>query len=190
MLNPRVLVPVSDGSEEIETVVIADVLRRAGVDVVLARVPAAGVADAVITASRGVRLVTDRPLSACLDADWNAVVLPGGLPGAEHLRDSAELTNLLRRHDGAGRILAAICAAPAVVLAHHGLLRGRRATCHPSLRHELPVGSRNDAPVVVDGSLVTSQGPGTAVAFAVALVGQLCGADKKDEIAAQLLLSR
>lgn len=190
MIGPRALVAVSDGTEEIEAVGVVDVLRRAQVEVVVARVPAAGAVDPVITASRGVRLVSDRPLADCLDGSWDAVVLPGGMPGAEHLRDSPELIALLRRQDGAGRLVAAICAAPAVVLAHHGLLRGRQATCFPSLRHKLPVESRNDARVVVDGNLVTSQGPGTALEFAVTLVGLLCGRDKRDEIAGQLLLDR
>ena len=190
MIDPRVLVPVSDGCEEIEAVATIDVLRRAGVEVTVARVPSPDSRGEAVTASRGVRLLTDRPLSACLDIAWDAIVLPGGMPGAEHLRDASDLTALLRWQDEAGRIVAAICAAPAVVLERHGLIRGRQATCFPSLRHKLPVGSRNDARVVVDGNLVTSQGPGTALEFAVTLVGLLCGRDKRDEIAAQLLLNR
>ena len=190
MIDPRVLVPASDGSEEIEVVSIVDVLRRAGVEVVLAGVPSRDGDGETVTASRGVRLLTDAPLTACLDRDWDAVVLPGGMPGAEHLRDDPDLVALLRRQDAAGRLVAAICAAPVVVLAWHDLIRGRQATCFPALRHKLPVGSRNDARVVVDGNLVTSQGPGTALEFAVVLVGILCGAEKRDEIASQLLHQR
>jgi 4-methyl-5(b-hydroxyethyl)-thiazole monophosphate biosynthesis len=186
---PRVLVPVSDGSEEIETVGIVDTLRRAGVEVTLARVPSPGAADLELTASRGVRLVADRLLADCLDETWDAVVLPGGLPGAEYLRDDADLVSLLRDRLAAGRLVGAICAAPVTVLAEHDLLDGRRATCFPSLAEWLPADSYRDERVVVDRDLVTSQGPGTALEFAVTLVGLLCGEAKRDEIAAQLLMA-
>ncbi len=188
MMRPCVLVAVSDGTEELEAVNVIDVLRRAEIEVTAARVASPAGCDPTITASRGVRLVADRPLAACTGDDWDAVVLPGGMPGAEHLRDDADLVGLLRRQDAAGRIVAAICAAPAVVLAHHDLLRGRKATCFPAMRHLLPAGSRNDGRVVVDGSLVTSQGPGTAMEFALALVGLLRGRDVRDTVAAGLLL--
>jgi len=189
MSAPRVLVPVSDGSEEIETVGVVDTLRRAGVEVTVARVPSPGGSELEVIASRGVRLVADRALDECLDTGWDAVVLPGGLPGAEHLRDSEALTELLRAHNSAGGLLGAICAAPVTVLAEHGLLDGRRATCFPTLAEWLPAASYCDERVVVDGQLVTSQGPGTALEFAVTLVDLLCGAEKRDEIASQLLLA-
>ncbi len=187
-MNPRVLVPVSDGSEEIEAVSVVDVLRRAEVDVTVARVPVGPDDGLQLTASRGVHLVADVLLDACVDQDWDAIVLPGGLPGAEHLRDCEALADLLRRHDGQDRWLAAICAAPVMVLVEHDLLRGRRATCFPNLAEWLPAASRTDERVVIDGHLITSQGPGTALAFAITLVGVLCGDEKRDEIAAQLLL--
>lgn len=188
MSAPRALVPVSDGSEEIEAVGIIDTLRRGGIEVTVARVPSPCGSNLELTASRGVRLMADRALAECLDTEWDAVVLPGGLPGAEHLRDSEELTALLQAHVAAGRLLGAICAAPVTVLAEHGLLDGRHATCFPTLAEWLPADSRRDERVVVDGTLVTSQGPGTALEFAVTLVGILCGPEKRDEIAAQLLL--
>ncbi|MCP4572291.1 MAG: DJ-1/PfpI family protein [bacterium] len=188
MSPPRVLVPISDGSEEIEAVCIVDTLRRAGVEVTVARVPSPGGEGPEVTASRGVRLVADALLDECAVTAWDAVVLPGGLPGAEYLRDSEPLTELLRTHADAGRLLGAICAAPVTVLAEHGLLDGRRATCFPALAEWLPAGSHCDERVVVDGPLVTSQGPGTALEFAIVLVGILCGDDKRAEIASQLLL--
>ncbi|HPF70838.1 MAG TPA: DJ-1/PfpI family protein [Candidatus Krumholzibacteria bacterium] len=188
MLRPRVLVAVSDGSEEIEAVAVIDVLRRAEVAVTVARVPSAAGAGQEVLASRGVRLGTDRPIAACTAESWDAIVLPGGMPGAEHLRDDTDLLGLLRRQVAERRLVAAICAAPAVVLAHHGLLHGRQATCFPGMRHLLPVGSRNDGRVVIDGGLVTSQGPGTALEFAVVLVGLLCGDEVRERVAAGLLL--
>lgn len=189
MTVPAVLVPVSDGSEEIETVCIVDVLRRAGVEVTLARVPSPQGDGPGITASRGVRLVADAPLADCTGREWDAIVLPGGLPGAEYLRDDASLVRLLRDQLDAEKLVGAICAAPVTVLAEHGLLGGRRATCFPALAEWLPAESRSDDSVVEDGPLITSRGPGTALAFALALVERLCGADKRREIADELLLT-
>jgi 4-methyl-5(b-hydroxyethyl)-thiazole monophosphate biosynthesis len=189
MPAPTVLVPVSDGSEEIETVCIVDVLRRAGADVTLARVPSPQGDGPQLTASRGVRLVADAALADCTGRTWDAIVLPGGLPGAEHLRDDDALVAMLRDQLAAGRLVGAICAAPVMVLAEHGLLAGRRATGFPTLAAWLPDEVRCDDAVVEDGPLVTSRGPGTALAFAVALVGRLCGPDKRREIADELLLT-
>jgi 4-methyl-5(b-hydroxyethyl)-thiazole monophosphate biosynthesis len=127
MMIKHVLVPIADGTEEIEAVTIIDVLRRAGADVTVASVN-----DLQVTASRGVRLVADCLIGQCVDRDHDLVVLPGGMPGAEHLRDSRELKRILQHHSDAGRLLGAICAAPAVVLEPHGLLENRKATCHPN----------------------------------------------------------
>ncbi len=181
-----VLVPVADGSEEMETVVVVDTLRRAGAAVTMAAVVegvAGGGLD--VTCSRGVRLVADKPLASCRDETWDLVVLPGGLPGAEHLRDSRTLLHILRAQSAAGRPYAAICAAPGCVLAAHGLLAGRAATAHPTFMDPLP-DPREDR-VVVDGGVVTSRGPGTALEFALVLVGVLFGDGKRREIAREML---
>ena len=189
-VRPRALVPIADGTEEIEAVGIIDVLRRAGVEVVVAGVGPAGIpaTSLTVTASRGVRLVADTTLEAVAAQEFDAIVLPGGLPGAGHLRDSDTLKTLLAAQDAAGRLVAAICAAPVVVLQAHGLLRGRGATCFPGLREQLDPASRRYGRVVSDGNLLTSQGPGTALAFALAIVAHLCGRVRRDEVAAQLLV--
>lgn len=183
-MSKRVLVPVADGSEEIEAVCIIDVLRRAGAEVTVA-----SVGNLQIVASRGVKIVADCLISECLGRDWDLVVLPGGIPGAEHLRDSADLARILRRQSERGGLYGAICAAPAVVLQHHGLLAGRRATAHPAFIGALrEVGETSR--VVVDGGCVTSRGPGTAIEFAIELVAQLFGPDRAREVAAPMVLPR
>ena len=183
-MGQMVLVPVADGTEELEAVAIIDVLRRAGAKVTVASV--SGVRQ--ITASRGVVIVADALIADCTDTEYDLVVLPGGIPGAEHLRDSVDLTRILKRQAGKGRLFGAICASPAVVLEHHGLLAGRRATCHPGFVDHLKRRDRVDERVVVDGNCITSRGPGTAVEFALVLVEQLFGKDKGEEVAGPLVM--
>ena len=183
--RPKVLVPVADGSEEIEAVCIIDVLRRAGADVTVA-----SVGNRQITASRGVRIVADCQIEDCQTVDFDLIALPGGMPGAEHLRDSQTLLDLLRRHQAADGWYGAICAAPAVVLSHHGLLGGRRATSHPAFIEQLEDGQAVGSRVVVDGKCVTSQGPGTAIEFALTLVALLMGDARAAEVAAPMVLAR
>jgi 4-methyl-5(b-hydroxyethyl)-thiazole monophosphate biosynthesis len=184
MTNKSVLVPVADGSEEIEAVTIIDVLRRAGAEVVVASVN-----KLQITASRGVKLVADCLIAECAERSFDLVVLPGGIPGAEHLRDNPILKQILMNQADRGGFYGAICAAPAVVLETHGLLRNRRATTHPNFVDRLENASAVDSPVVVDGKCVTSRGPGTALAFALELVALLYGAEQRDAVAAPMVIS-
>ncbi|MDL2275684.1 DJ-1/PfpI family protein [Desulfosarcina sp. OttesenSCG-928-G10] len=178
-MEKTVLVPVADGTEELEAVAIIDVLRRAGARVTVASVSQ----NRKITASRGVVLVADTTLDTCTDQTFDLIALPGGLPGAEHLRDSADLTRLLKHQHRENRLIGAICASPAVVLAFHGLLEGRSATCHPSCQDQLTPAAYVHAPVVTDGNCVTGRGPGAAVDFALELVSRLYGPEKRDAVA-------
>jgi len=184
MGKKSVLIPVADGTEELEAVAIIDVLRRAGAAVTVASVTG----NRQITASRGVVMVADVLIEECLEMEFDLVVLPGGIPGAEHLRDSADLTHILTRQREKKRLYGAICASPAVVLEHHGLLKGRQATCHPGFVDHLETKDRVDDRVVVDGNCLTSRGPGTAVEFALALVEGLYGKDKCEEVAAPMVI--
>lgn len=184
-MTKKVLVPIADGIEELEAVTIIDVLRRAGADVTVA-----SVRERQITASRGVKLVADKLICDCVNEVYDLIALPGGLPGAEYLRNSSELTKMLKDQAGSGRFYAAICASPACVLKTHGLLAGKKATCYPSLLSDLPTVQAVDEPVVVDGNCITSQGPGTALAFALKLVELLFEPEKSKEIADALLVSR
>jgi len=181
-MSKTVLVPIADGSEEIEAVCIIDVLRRAG-----AQVTVASVDGLQVTASRGVKLVADTLIADCAAETYDLIVLPGGMPGAEHLRDSVALTQLLRQQQTAGRLYAAICAAPVVVLKHHGLLERRPATAHPSCSQQLENQSAVDERVVVDGTCVTSRAPGTAIEFALQLVEMLFDKARAQKVAGPML---
>ena len=174
-------VPIADGIEELEAVTIIDVLRRGGVQVTVGSVES----PPQITASRGVKLTADRPVSNCTGETYDLIALPGGLPGAEHLRDCGPLIEMIKKQKVEGRLYAAICASPAVALAPHGLIDDRKATCYPSMMEKLP--NPEGGIVVVDENCITSQGPGTAVRFALILVSLLCGQAKADEVASAML---
>ena len=183
-MQKTALVPVADGTEELEAVAIIDVLRRAGAAVTVASVSG----KRQITASRGVVIVADALIEDCATMDFDLVVLPGGIPGAEHLRDSVDLIGLLKRQRDKEGLYGAICASPAVVLEHHGLLEGRQATCHPGFVDHLSARDQIESRVVTDGNCLTSRGPGTAVEFALELVERLYGRDKREEVAAPMVV--
>jgi len=185
-MTKKVLIPIANGSEEIEAVCTIDVLRRAGADVTVASVED----SQQVTASRGVKLVADCLIADCADATFDLIAVPGGMPGAEHLRDSATLTRLLLAQQKAGRLYAAICAAPVVVLQHHGLLQGRQATCHPSVAGQLRSPQAMEQRVVADGPCITSRAPGTAIEFALELVEALYGADKAVQVGEHMLAKK
>lgn len=133
--------------------------------------------------------MADKSIESCERNSYAAIVLPGGMPGAAHLRDCPALSRMLADQDRAGRLVAAICASPVVVLQSQGLLRGRGATCYPGMREQMEAASRRPGRVVQDGNLLTSQGPGTALEFTLAVVAHLCGPGRRSEIAAQLLMA-
>ncbi|MBC2732219.1 DJ-1 family glyoxalase III [Thiobacillus sp.] len=177
----KVLVPLADGCEELEAVTIIDLLRRAGIEVV-----SAGLNPGVVKASRGVQLVPDMTLDGALQDDYDMVVLPGGMPGAAHLKEDARILRLLKDMAAAGKYTAAICAAP-MVLAEAGVLEGRQATSYPGFLDALPGVTVSTAAVVQDGKVLTSRGPGTAMDFALALIETLAGADKRQQVEAALV---
>ena len=181
-MSKKVLVPIADGMEEIEAACIIDVLRRAG-----AFVTVASVDSLQITASHGVKIIADKLISDCASDTYDLIALPGGMPGAERLRDSKELELMLKRQQREGRLYAAICASPAVVFQHHGLIGLRKATCYPSLANQLDNTDAVKSRVVVDDECITSQGPGTALEFAIKLVELLFGKQKAKEVALPML---
>jgi protein deglycase len=174
----RVLVPLAQGCEELEAVTITDLLTRGGVEVVTA-----GLDGRPVKASRGMTLLPETTIDAVMEQDFDMIVLPGGLPGADHLNDDSRIHRILKRLSAEGKYTAAICAAPKV-LATAGLLDGRKATSYPGALAgmDLPRVDVQLERVVRDDKVITSQGPGTAMDFALELVELLVGKTKRDEV--------
>lgn len=182
-MSKKVLVVLAEGFEEIEAITPIDVLRRAGLEVTIA-----GVGGHQITGSHGITVETDTTIEEIEELP-DAIVLPGGMPGAENLSKSETLMALLKSMDGEGRQIGAICAAPAVALASTGILDGRKATCFPGFesRFGQAIVFSPDR-VVVDGNITTSRGPGTALEFALALAGRLAGAEMQQDLSERMLV--
>jgi len=178
---PRVLVPLAKGCEELEVVAVVNILRRAGVSVVLAQLEEGPVKGGMSIALQG-----DCVLNEVLEEDFDMLVLPGGNEGTRRLSEDTRIAAKARQMAHANRFVAAICAAPKV-LAQAGLLDGKKATCYPGCLDAFPFVLKEPHPVVRDGYFITSRGPGTALAFALGLVEALLGAQRREEIAQQII---
>ena len=177
----RALVPVANGVEDIETVTIIDVLRRAQIEVTVASIER----ETTVTCARGCKLIADTTLNEVKKETFELIAVPGGSQGAAALGKNRALIEMLKANRSNRRWYAAICAAPALVLAQNDLLEGKRATCYPNFKDQLP--RYIEAPVVVDGHCITSQGPGTALAFALKLVELTVGEDKSRKVAESMI---
>lgn len=179
----RVLVPLADGCEELEAVTIIDLLVRAG-----AEVTSASLKEGPVKASRGVTLLADTTLEQALQQDYDMLVLPGGMPGTQYLEEDPRILKLIQQMAGEGRHVCAVCAAPRV-LGKAGVLQGKKATSYPGHldKMALPGVQYVEDAVVTDGKVVTSRGPGTAIPFALTLIEQLFGTDKRHQVAQGLL---
>lgn len=177
-----VLVPLAQGCEELEAVTIIDLLVRAGIEVT-----SAGLDAQPVRASRGTVLVPDTDLDTALQQEYDMVVLPGGLPGADHLDQDPRILDLLKKMAAQDKYTAAICAAPKA-LASAGLLEGKKATAYPGVLDTVGIQSQGSA-VEKDGKVITSRGPGTAMDFVLTLIEQLVGKTKRDEVEKGLVRS-
>lgn len=161
---------LADGFEEVEAVTPLDYLRRAGIEVV-----SLGIGGTKITGAHEIPVTADKEIKQA--AEYDAVVIPGGMPGATNIAASPEADKLIRGHLAKGKLVAAICASPAVVLASKGILKGKKATCHPSFENELKASGAgfSEDRVVRDGNIITSRGPGTAAEFSIEVISFLLG---------------
>ena len=173
-----VLVPLAQGCEELEAVTITDLLTRAGIEVVTA-----GLDEQPVVASRGLKILPQTSIEKIADKMFDMVVLPGGLPGANHLRDNQTLQNILINHAKNDRYLAAICAAPKALL-QAGVLKNKTITSYPGALQELDLQGAviSGNALEIDGKVITSRGPGTAMDFSLALIELLVGKSKKEEV--------
>jgi len=179
----HVLVPLAQGCEELEAVTITDLLVRAGI-----KVTTCGLDDQPVKASRGITIIPDTSIDKVQNMCFDLIALPGGLPGADHLRDNVQLQSLIKKQALENKYIAAICAAPKA-LAQAGVLEGKTATAFPGVLAALKNSNItiSDNAVEIDGNIVTSRGPGTAMEFALSLIELLEGRQKRDEVSKQLV---
>jgi len=175
----KVLVPFAEGFEEIEAMTVVDVLRRAGI-----KVTTAGLPGTIVQGSRGVKVITDTKLDDVVEKDYDALVLVGGSPGYTNLSKSNKIVKIVGDYHRDGKLVAAVCGAP-TVLAEAGILTNVKATVYPGLEKYIPK-PRNER-VLSDGNVITSQGPGTSMEFALRLVEHIAGKETMKNVKEQLL---
>jgi 4-methyl-5(b-hydroxyethyl)-thiazole monophosphate biosynthesis len=190
VMAKKAIIFLAEGFEEVEAVTPIDYLRRAGVEVTIA---ALGGGE-IVTGSHGIPVKADVSLAGlvkqgkAVPASWDAVVLPGGLPGANNLAASAETGSFIRAMAAAGKWVCAICASPALVLAPLGVLAGRKFTCYPGMEKTVSGARWSEDRVVIDGNIITSRGAGTAGYFAAAIIGKLVSEETAEKISQSVLL--
>ena len=178
-----VAVMMGQGFEPVELVAPVDILRRGGVEVTLVSV----MNNREVKSAQDIMMNADVLQGNTNLNDFDMILIPGGSEGVENLKSSAILSEALRSFMAEGRPVAAICAGP-TVLSALGLLEGRKATCYPGCETDFPTGVHVDQSVVIDGNLITSQGPGTAFEFGIAVLESLMGKAVADEVAKGMLL--
>jgi 4-methyl-5(b-hydroxyethyl)-thiazole monophosphate biosynthesis len=176
----KALVLMAEGFEEIELTSIVDILRRGGVTVTIA-----GLKDGIITGSRGMKMQPDVIIDSIKEM-YDIMILPGGSPGYINLGGDRRVIDLVKKYNAEGKVIAAICAAPSV-LAKAGVLAGKNATIFTGMENELRNSKYVDKPVVEDGNIMTSQGPGTAMEFSLALLKRLTDEKKAEEVRKKLI---
>ena len=184
MAENGIVVPLLDGFEEIEAVTIIDVLRRAELPVLVV-----GEKRGIVKGNHAIGVEAEMALSELDTTAVRAVVLPGGMPGAANLAQHPDVQSLIKQVASAGKYTAAICAGP-IALAAAGVLRGRTATCYPGVQDKLDGATFIEERIVVDGPVITSRGPGTAMELALTLVGLLVGGEVEAKLGERMLVSR
>jgi len=178
----KVLVPLANGFEEIEAVTIIDILRRGGVEVTTASLND----DEKVHGSNGITILANTLIKYVTSNEFDMIVLPGGIPGAEHLRDSEKVQELIKEFNQKEKLVGAICAAP-IALYSAGVLKGEDFTCYPGYEQVIQDATFKDNKVVESENILTSRGPGTAMCFALEIVKKLVGSETYEQLKAGLL---
>lgn len=184
-MTKKALLILADGFEEIEAVAPFDILKRAGVELVIC-----GISEKEVLSARGLRISLGTLLDEVNPDEFDALILPGGSLGAENLSKSEKLRNLIKDMNANGKIVSAICASPVVVLSPTGILTGKKATCYPGMEKDFPEDVKFlDKEVVVDGNVVTGRGPATVYRFGFTLVELLAGREIADSVKKAMLFT-
>ena len=180
----KIMVMFAEGNEEVEALTPVDLFRRVGEHVDIVSVTD----DLIITSSHGVDIMATTTLEKLKKEEYDAIIIPGGLTGATSLKDNERVLDLIRYMNESGKVVAAICAGP-IVLEAAGVLKGKNITSYPGFEKSFEDAHYHEDTVVIDGNIVTSRGPATAMQFGAALVEKLCGAETADKLRKQLLLA-
>ena len=173
----KVYAMIANGTEECELLNVVDILRRAAVDTEIV-----SISDRTVTTSHGVVISADRTIGEVNLTDCDLLFIPGGMPGSKNLAECAPLVGAIPKLLALGKRVAAICAAPSLVLAEHGFLVGKKATCFPAFEDRMPGAVLTGGRVETDGLITTARGLGCSIELGLELVSLLCGAEKSDEI--------
>ncbi|HNX82307.1 MAG TPA: DJ-1/PfpI family protein [Candidatus Omnitrophota bacterium] len=181
-MTKKALIILADGFEETEGIATIDILRRAGIAVTVA-----GLTDTTVISSHKIKIIAETSLQN-IHGDFDALILPGGSQGSENLHRSELVTALIKNMHTSGKIIAAICAAPATILAPIGILDTKTATCYPGMEDAFPPSTTfKPARVVIDGPLITSRAAGTTCEFALAIVEKLIGKEPAQKVRDSIL---
>ena len=181
-MKKQAVIILAKGFEEVEALIPMDILRRCGVEVIIA-----GLGSELVEGAHGTSVKADIIFEK-YDGSPDAVILPGGMPGAETLASSTKVKGLVAKLNSENKLVAAICASPALVLAPTGILKGKKATCYPGMEKSFLSDVKfSDSEVVQDGNIITSRGPATAFAFGLKIAENLVGKSTADMVAKQML---
>ena len=179
----KVLVPIAEGTEEMEAVIIIDMLRRADILVYVAS------DSETVKCSRGVNIKPDISFEQIQEDEFDAIILPGGLTGTDNLTKNQNLISILKKHQIRNKMIGAICAAPKILIQNNILEKGTSITSHPSIEGMLKGYNYLNNDVVVSNNIISSRGAGTAFKFALKIISLLVSNEKADEIKKSIILT-
>ncbi len=186
----KVVLFLADGFEDVEALGTVDILRRGGVEVTIAGVTSSDVAGMQITSSHNIKVIADIDAKNINVSEYDAIICPGGMPGATNLRDSDIVINAVQSAYNTKKLVAAICAAP-MVLEKAGILAGKNFTMYPGMENYAPSGKYNNKELVVkDDNIITGAGPFATFKFALSILAILCSEDVSNNVASGMLVQK